>query len=64
MAYEFFIMFTKQKKSTVALWFEMDNETNRLLDLSAKLNRRSKRAEAEVRLKDHLKKFNHEMGRF
>ncbi|WP_322805355.1 TraY domain-containing protein (plasmid) [Vibrio alfacsensis] len=42
---------TKSSKKTTAIWFEMDKETNRLLNLFSELNGRSKRSEAAHRLK-------------
>lgn len=51
----------KGSGTTTAVWFEMDEDTNRLLTQSAKANDRSKRSEALFRLKAHLKMFNHEM---
>ncbi|RJX65837.1 TraY domain-containing protein [Vibrio sinensis] len=49
---------TNKTKSTTAIWFEMDKETNRLLSLFAELNGRSKRSEAARRLKNDLLKEN------
>ncbi len=48
-------------KDPTGIWFEMDAETNRLLEESAEMNDRSKRKEARFRLKDHLTKFDKHM---
>ncbi|ANC00468.1 MULTISPECIES: TraY domain-containing protein [Vibrio] len=48
----------KTDKKTKGIWFEIDEETNRLLTTSAKVNKRSKKQEASFRLSDHLKKFD------
>ncbi len=42
------------KRQKTAIWFEMDEETNRLLTAEAKKNQRSKRSEALHRLRDSL----------
>ncbi len=44
-------------KSPARIWFEMDAETNRLLEESAEANDRSTRKEARFRLKDHLQRY-------
>ncbi|APX09996.1 MULTISPECIES: TraY domain-containing protein [Vibrio harveyi group] len=49
------------EKETIGIWFELDEDTNRLLEESAEANDRSKRKEARFRLKDHLSKFNQHM---
>jgi len=49
------------EKDTTGIWFELDEDTNRLLEESAEANDRSKRKEARFRLKDHLSKFNQHM---
>ncbi|EGQ7990799.1 TraY domain-containing protein [Vibrio vulnificus] len=51
---------TKEKETT-GIWFEMDPETNRRLEASAKRNKRTKRQEASFRLSDHLIKFDENM---
>ena len=52
---------SNKNKTTTAIWFEMDKETNRLLSLFAELNGRSKRSEASHRLKTNLLKENREL---
>jgi hypothetical protein len=42
---------------TVGISFVMDAEMNRLLEESAVRSRRAKRAEASIRLIDHLKRY-------
>lgn len=37
--------------------FYIDAETNKLLDAAVKFSGRSKRAEASMRLQDHLKRY-------
>lgn len=44
-------------KKPVAMVIELSPKINALLKLSAKASQRSKRAEAMLRLEDHLKKF-------
>lgn len=46
----------KKSKST-GIQFEMDAETNRLLEKSANENVRTKKGEAKFRLADHLRRF-------
>ncbi len=49
------------KEGLTGIWFEMDKETNRRLEDSAKVNKRTKRQEAYFRLSDHLTKFDEHM---
>ncbi|MGF1805345.1 TraY domain-containing protein [Aliivibrio sifiae] len=51
---------TTKKKTTTAIHFEMDEETNRAVTSSAKKNGRTKRKEASARLKDHVAKYGSE----
>ncbi len=44
-------------QKTTKVTIEMNSESNQLLTLSAKRSKRTKRAEAELRLRDHLKRF-------
>ncbi|MGF1907754.1 TraY domain-containing protein [Aliivibrio salmonicida] len=46
------------KKETISLNFEMDEETNRLLTVSAKKNDRSKRKEVAARIKHHVAEYS------
>lgn len=41
----------------IAIAFQMDAESNRLLNQSTKASGRSKKVEAAMRLKDHLKRY-------
>lgn len=47
----------ENKEPTIGIWFELDEESNRLLEASATANGRTKKLEARLRLKDHLRKF-------
>lgn len=46
----------EQSKKT-GIQFGMDADTNRLLEKSAKASMRTKKAEAAIRLADHVRKF-------
>lgn len=46
-----------KKSKAIGIQFEMDAETNRLLEKSANENVRTKKGEAKFRLSDHLRRF-------
>jgi hypothetical protein len=46
-----------ERNKPTGISFEMDVETNKLLEESAVRSRRAKRAEASIRLLDHLKRY-------
>lgn len=46
-----------KKSKSIGIQFEMDAETNRLLEKSANENVRTKKGEAKFRLADHLRRF-------
>lgn len=48
----------KSAAGMTGIWFDMDEETNRLLTISAKVNKRTKKQEASFRLSHHLRKFD------
>ena len=44
-------------KNTTGIQFSMDEITNRLLEKSASASMRTKKAEAAIRLADHVRRF-------